>query len=453
MKKDRPVSKGVKPKGDSVTTQQEPVEWSVEGFIDEFFKINSQMLDRSFLFILGSGASISSGIPGAAALADRWLKELYDLEGGSGQPIEVWAAGILHSTDFQMENIAEFYPVIFESRFRNDPERGYADLENVMSQARPNVGYSVLAQILAKTRHKVLLTTNFDNLVEQSLFQYSDTFPLVCGHESLAGFARPKLRRPLVAKIHRDLLLEPQNAPAQISQLDPKWRTVLGKLLKEYCPLVIGYGGNDGSLMGFLENLLPGEIQTRLSWCYHRGSQPSKRIKDLVSKHDGRLIPILGFDEFMIQLNQKFYWPMLIEDMEAKSKSRVETYRLNFEKFSKMVEAVEGGDRQKSMEPVKRAVRDTVDRDQSWFSWFLKARRETDPKKAEQIYKDGIDKNPRSAQLFGSFAVFMYEIRKEYDEAEVLYKKALELDPGDVRNMGNYANFMYKIRKEYDEAE
>ena len=38
-------------------------------------------------------------------------------------------------------------------------------LEEVMKDAEPSLGYSMLVQILAETRHRVVITTNFDNLV------------------------------------------------------------------------------------------------------------------------------------------------------------------------------------------------------------------------------------------------------------------------------------------------
>ena len=41
-----------------------------------------------------------------------------------------------------------------------------------MTDKEPSFGYSVLAQILAGTRHNVVITTNFDNLVVDALSFY-----------------------------------------------------------------------------------------------------------------------------------------------------------------------------------------------------------------------------------------------------------------------------------------
>ncbi len=249
------------PKPDNST---EPKEWPAVGFLNEFMRIDDTMKDRSFAFLLGAGASVTSKIPHGGKLARQWVEELHALsvEADATGSIEDWAtAENLGIPDFSLDNVAAFYPKIYYKRFDHDRKSGYAYLEDAMSSAEPNIGYSILAKVLEKTRHKVVITTNFDNLVADALSIYTDTFPLVCGHESLTGFVQSRLRRPLVAKIHRDLLMAPISDSDGTSKLDSRWADALRTLLRDYTPVVLGYGGNDGSLMGFLEALEPGEIQ------------------------------------------------------------------------------------------------------------------------------------------------------------------------------------------------
>ena len=60
-----------------------------------------------------------------------------------------------------------------------------------MRTAKPTFGHIVLAQILSKIPGHSVLTTNFDSLIETSIYQFTDKTPLVCRHESLSGYARP----------------------------------------------------------------------------------------------------------------------------------------------------------------------------------------------------------------------------------------------------------------------
>ena len=436
----------------------EPKEWTAVGFLDEFMRIHNTMKDRSFAFLLGAGASVTSKIPGAGTLARKWVEELYafSVEDKSTMSIENWAiAENLGIPDFSLENVPAFYPKVYDKRFGDDPESGYAYLEDKISYAEPNIGYSILAKVLEKTRHKVVITTNFDNLVADALSIYTDTFPLVCGHELLTGFVRTRLRRPLVAKIHRDLLLAPKNDPDGTSKLDERWANVLRMLLRDYTPIVIGYGGNDWSLMGFLEELEPGQIQGGIYWCYHRASgRPDQRICNLVAKHRGRLVPVLGFDEFMLQLGERLGYKPLAGEIESRAKKRADRYRDQMEHFLKrLAQPAKDSETEKAVRPVREALAATVKREEGWWSWQLRANAESAPEKQEAIYRQGLAHFPKSVELTNNFAIFMGNIRKDYDEAERLYRRALELDPNDADYTGNFAIFMKNNYKDYDEAE
>lgn len=141
------------------------------------------MTDRPFYWILGSGASVQSGIPSGGKLAQQWLAEMHEMENGGQLPIEQWAtADTLGIAGFDYTRLANFYPWIYQRRFRDYKEQGYAFLEKVMDKAEPSFGYSVLAQIMATTSHSVAVTTNFDNLIADALAIHTRTFPLVCGH-------------------------------------------------------------------------------------------------------------------------------------------------------------------------------------------------------------------------------------------------------------------------------
>ena len=138
----------------------EPVRWKIDGLLDEISTLDRSMKDRSFCFILGAGASRGSGIRAGGELARTWAKEWHVRECQDGQDLEPWIREQLGRDDFSMDEAARFYPHVFERRFRDDPDSGYAALEEEMEGKEPSLGYSLLAEILQKTRHKVVVTTN-----------------------------------------------------------------------------------------------------------------------------------------------------------------------------------------------------------------------------------------------------------------------------------------------------
>ncbi len=316
-----------------------PPIWTVNGFLSFFQEVHAAE-DRRFAFILGAGASLDSGIPMAGQLVGRWLQELHDREDHEDDPLAVWAtAANLGIEGFEYQRAVEFYSQVFARRFADHPEEGYTYLERILHGHDPSFGYSVLAQVLASTRHRVVITTNFDNLVADALAIYTDTLPFVCGHESLASFVRINPRRPLVVKIHRDLLLAPKNRADEIAVLPDVLVRSLRDLLGSYTPIVIGYGGNDGSLMGLLRDVLqPGDIPGGIYWCYWAGGgQPGEPILEVIRRHHGALIPIQGFDELMLQLNERLGYQRMDQRIADRANERVREYRKSFERLHRRV--------------------------------------------------------------------------------------------------------------------
>ena len=170
-----------------------------------FHFVNDQRKDKKFCFILGAGASKQSGIRTGSELAKLWVDELIQMESESA--INNW----IQKENIPLDDLAHGYSKIYDKRFEVDPRDGFSFLEKEMENIDPSCGYSVLANILSTTEHKIVITTNFDSLCEDALFIYTQKKPLVVGHEALANFIRPFGSRPVVIKIHRDLFLSPKS--------------------------------------------------------------------------------------------------------------------------------------------------------------------------------------------------------------------------------------------------
>ncbi len=439
---------------------QKPERWTAEGLLHEIKQLHAHHHERSIAFILGAGASITSGIPAGGTLAQEWLKESYLRRclNQKEETLEQWAKRALNAEDFSLTQAATHYSKIFELRFGRDPKSGYAALEAKMEAAEPGLGYSILARLLDETRHRVVVTTNFDNLVADALAIHALKHPLIVGHESLAGFVRPQLARPLVAKIHRDLHLDPKNDSTGVDTLEEGWKTALNSLFGYFTPLVIGYGGNDGSLMGFLRALPSGHIPGRIFWCYREGDTPNDSILEVLTKHNGVLVAIAGFDEFMIQLAQTLFDgfdPSHIDQkIEELSQQRRKRYQEQADKFmASLATASATPGRDEAKDKARVSISHALSDEDKWWTWVLRADSEKDSDKQEKIYREGMKKLPNSAELAGNFALFLKSLRQDYDQAEIYFRKALELDPEDADYVGNYANFLKNQRKDYDAAE
>lgn len=272
-------------------------EWTLEGALDELVHLQEAMGERGLAFVVGAGASVSSGIPAAGPLAADWLHELHLRECKGDQDLALWlhtTKGPLHGID--PDSPASHYAAILAARYRGDSEAGYALLDR-LSDVTPSSGYRWLAAILQYSRHRLAITANFDNLIADALALNGGPAPLSISHESLAGYARPGASRPLLARIHHDPL-------ADGSVTSASWLNATRRLFRHYTPIIIGYGGNDPSLSTLLASLQPGDICGRPLWCYH-DSLPPAPLREWLARHNGILLQIDDFDSFMARLGSR----------------------------------------------------------------------------------------------------------------------------------------------------
>ncbi|HET6980312.1 MAG TPA: SIR2 family protein [Pyrinomonadaceae bacterium] len=441
------------------------------GFLTEFVNQHIQQTQRSFCFILGAGVSRSSGIATGGEMANIWLSELYEAENFDGLSLEEWATPERLGIDgFQSENLARFYPQLYQQRYGDHEQAGYAFLESQMEGKEPSYGYSVLSYLLSETSHRVVITTNFDNLVSDALSIHSSRFPIVIGHDTLAQYAAVELRRPLIAKIHGALGFSPKSHPEEISLLPEGWRNALARILDHYTPIVIGYEGNDGSLMGFLKSLPP-QIPDRVFWCVYApdaGADCVDRVSpdvcDYVKSRHGRLVPIRGFDQLMAKLlsklREKGSVPDLYERLKERARQRERSYD---EQQRKLYEAGVSSEpvRRGKAEPVKqdstlsRAVTDIADsrKEKPWWKWSEEASVADKNETKRSILEQGIEALPNSPQMHREYAGFLAEQAGEMDKADAHYQRSLSLDAKDPVALAFYGDFFDRHRKDPIKAE
>lgn len=276
---------------------------TLKGFINEVRMVSQGPRPRKFCFVLGAGASKASGIKTGEELVEIWERELAER---NSQDHEKWK----HQLGITEENRGNFYSDYYQRRFpRDNGERyrdGYNYLEQLMDKARPSGGYVHLALIMANTTNNVVVTTNFDHLVEESLVQYARKMPMVIGHEKLAPYAKGTIARPTVVKIHRDLFTDPISNPEELNKLHDEWVEVLDNLFSHYHPVFIGYAGNDNSVMDFLCNNVDKFNSDQWAfpyWLIYGDQLPEGKVKRFLESSNGYLISHMGFDQVMIFLS------------------------------------------------------------------------------------------------------------------------------------------------------
>ena len=317
---------------------------------------------QRFCFILGSGISAESGIPTGQTLATRWMACLMgkqpDLDGtppyADLAEVEETAANLRAAGKLQYdfekikalwaeyrgkpgwEMPSEYYFDLFKIRFFPRQQDGFYYLERQMEGKEPSFGYHPLALMLAGG-HSLAITTNFDSLLEDALYLYTDSKPLVINHEVLADYiSRQRLSRPIIAKVHRGLFFDPLNSTEDTSGLRGQWQGELRAAFHTYTPIVIGYGGGDHSLMDFLRQ--PDTRMPRgLYWCYREASGlPKNPIRQMVEDKGGHFVSTAGFDALMLAIGNALYPDKILahktaEHLQARTDLRIRRYEKTLE--------------------------------------------------------------------------------------------------------------------------
>jgi len=396
--------------------------------------------DSRFCFLIGAGASKSSGIDTGWELSVRWYNELKEVL--DNDVLSSWKKEV----DFNEKRIGEFYPNLYRKRYETSPQIGYDEFKKMMENKEPGLGYVILSQILAYEKHNFVITTNFDYLIEDSIRTFTDTKPFVAGHETLAEFIASNTERPTIIKVHRDLFLHPFNDVDEISKLKTEWANALKPILSRFNLLVIGYGGNDGSLMDYLKDI-DSNNRKAIYWCVREGDELKEKITSLLTQKDF-IVTIDGFDEFMLHLCDALGY-QIFDGLEKPDKHHF------VKSATKRLLSLRKKLRSLPHEYYKKGKLNTVPKVifKGDIEILYNVYSEIDIDKQEKRFLEGIKQYPESAILLNAYAMFLHETRKDYGKAEEYYKKSIDADPNDYTCLGNYAVFLDNIRKNNDEAE
>jgi protein O-mannosyl-transferase len=392
--------------------------------------------DNRICFILGAGASVESGISSGADLAKQWYRELPNFH--SQKRIDDWKV----KEKFNENDIPAHYAKLFRLRYEGQQDNGIHHITSIIEKGSPGFGYTILSQVLQRTPHNVVVTTNFDTLTEESLFVFTNKKALVCNHENLAHLAKPSSTRPLVVKIHRGLYMDPLNDQEDIAEIKPQWKRALTDIFRNYIPIIIGYGGNDDSLMNYLLSIEPCQ---RMYWCIRGNSTPRPDIAKVVKLHRGSFVTTDGFNRLMFRFIDLFELTKMHEVLEQLAKERADKLRDEFEEAGKNI-GLTGTTEEKT--ELGKVAEDFDKTD--WLQWQLKAAATNDPVEKKIIYLEALEVLPKSHELQNNLGYWLSEWG-QYDEAIKALKKVIEVKPDNYETWYNLGN-SYHEKDVHDEA-
>lgn len=294
-------------------------------------------------WLLGAGASADAHIPTAAQLIDQLLARLYSSE--QGVPLDEllsdgrWRTRVRHFYDgtHGLPPLADdaFYSGIFELVYPDRDARARFVMEQ-FAGFEPHLGQHTLAALVASGLASVLITPNFDTLLEDAIR------PMLGPNERLtvlepeassrASFALATAARPLLIKIHGDLgAVTVANTSTELRAHDADLRAATLSLLGKHGLIIVGYSGRDPAVMGMLREVLshPTPFPAGLTWVRRPEDDLSDEVAELLAKaRAAGVTPVhevvtAGMTELMVEVERAVTLPEPVKAKLAKHRPPV----------------------------------------------------------------------------------------------------------------------------------
>ncbi len=277
-------------------------------------RTNDQVPNYSLL--LGAGASYSSGITTGEGLVNRWREEIYKLLSNNDDYTPQLAQQYLISNESNWYSLTNEYSSLFEKKF-DLPAQRRRFVEKEVDTKLPSIGYSYLVSLTKNRYFDTIYTTNFDDLLNEAFYQFSRTRPIVCAHDSSLNTISVTSMRPKIIKLHGDYLFDDiKSTLRETESLETNIKNKLIQFSKEYGLIVMGYSGNDRSIMDVINYLLKTEeyLKNGVYWCVREEDEINPELIKLLWKERVYFVKIDGFDEALAEIHHNLEGELSLED-------------------------------------------------------------------------------------------------------------------------------------------
>lgn len=270
-------------------------------------KTKEESSPANYSIFLGAGASVTSGIRTAGQLTDEWANELYERFKREKSKSPQLAKSYFEKEHPSWYNSDNPYSSLFEKKF-DLPTQRRRFVEQEVDGKLPSIGYSYLASLVDYNYFNTIFTTNFDDLLNEAFYVFSNKRPIVCAHDSSIRSVSITSKRPKIVKLHGDYLFDDiKSTLRETESLEQNTKEKFVEFCKEYGLIVVGYSGCDRSIMDVLEFLVKQEnyLKNGVYWCLRPGDEVCHNLRNLIWKDKVYPVLIDGFDELFAEIHSQ----------------------------------------------------------------------------------------------------------------------------------------------------
>ena len=250
---------------------------------------------KTFALLLGSGVSANSGVPTGWQVTLDLIERLALLRGeDTGDDPVAWYRNHAEGEPDYSALLTELAPSPVDRRNLLEPHFEPSDDERAEGLKIPTTAHNSIAKLVADGFVKVIVTTNFDRLIEAALAE-AGVQPNVISSPAHAAGALPLAHsRCSIIKVHGDYLSpDLKNTVDELERYDSAIDQLLDEVFDQYGLLVCGWSGKwDPALRNAILRS-PGR-RFATYWLHRDPLEPE--AEEIASHRDANRIPIQDAD-------------------------------------------------------------------------------------------------------------------------------------------------------------
>lgn len=195
-----------------------------------------------YALLVGSGLSRSAGIPTGWEITLDLIRRLAVLEGASEQPdLENWYRDKFKKKPSYSEMLDVLAATPSE---RRAILHSYIEPKPDDPARRPTKAHHAIAKLVAEGSVRVIVTTNFDRLIENALREAGVEPTVIASDDALAGATPLNHARCTVVKVHGDYLdSRIKNTDSELEGYSAPMNLLLDEIFDRFGLLVVGWSG------------------------------------------------------------------------------------------------------------------------------------------------------------------------------------------------------------------
>lgn len=257
-----------------------------------------------FALLLGSGISRSAGIPTGWEVVLDLIRKLAALQDADCEPApDRWYADFfgkepLYSELLEMvARLPEERRNLLSGYFEPTPE------EREEGKKQPTSAHHAIANLVARGYIKVIVTTNFDRLMEQALEAAGVQPTVIKSPDDIKG-AVPLVHSPCtLVKVHGDYRdTRQRNSPDELASYDREMNHLLDQIFDQYGLVVCGWSAEWDTALVDAFRRCPSR---RFSTYWTARGDVTGAAKDLCQFRNAEVIQISGADQFFSEVKEQ----------------------------------------------------------------------------------------------------------------------------------------------------